>query len=405
MFPETDYGERVANFQTIGQESAQRRSQPLLPTDASQAESAERSPPRGRKALRLIGADKHKHSSLQKPRGGVKGGGGSMESAEQRFSAATLAFRKQDAQPSQASLHGGSQPALPPGSPARRGSIGPEHVKVVPVAPPKAEVGGRRYHLDQAYSSQADLAELGKARWNRDRFAYRCEFASQQYHLVRHKYDSEHGRDDQIELLPNDSKIPIKLPNVKMHLQPDRPPNLARAHDARFENINRDPKILSKTKVTPTISFDKLPRRETSTALINRNTVLHSYNPDDGRLRKRTDFSFVNIAKQRVDKEPVEVAHTHDELAASRQRLENTSGSKVSQGGVNGPIPMHRQGGPRQFAQHKKAQESEQHEKAIHDATTEEHKQRARQKRQEQIMAIHSRLNNKSGPGSRKPSP
>ena len=100
---------------------------------------------------------------------------------------------------------------------------------------------------------------MAAERWNKSEFSYKVEYTSKQYHMVRHKYNSQYGVDDQIELLPNSSKIPVKLPNVKMHLQSDRPPNLARAHDARFENINKDPKILSKVKSPPTIDFEKLP--------------------------------------------------------------------------------------------------------------------------------------------------
>ena len=176
--------------------------------------------------------------------------------------------------------------------------------------------------------------------------------------MVRHKYNPQFGVDDQIELLPNSNKIPIKLPNVKMHLQPDRPPNLARAHDARFENINRDPKILSKVKSPPTIDFGKIPERDTSNTLINKNTVCHMYSINDSQVKKRSNITFVDIGKMKDRPKDGEIDYTHDELRASQQQLGSTSGKSLSLGGINGPISMNKQA-PRSFAHFKVAEQQE----------------------------------------------
>ena len=103
-----------------------------------------------------------------------------------------------------------------------------------------------------------------------------------------------------------------------MHLQPDRPPNLARAHDARFENINKEPAIYSKTQKQTTIDFDKKPPRDTAGTLINREAKGPMYISDDSAIKKRTDFSFVDISKQKGPKKDPEIDYTHDELKASQ---------------------------------------------------------------------------------------
>lgn len=199
---------------------------------------------------------------------------------------------------------------------ARRASIAETRIGVVPVVPRQPDPNRRRYGI-KAYSSQEELKQLKKQRWNKNDFKYKVEFTSKQYHLVRNKHASEFGVDDKLELLPNTSKIPVKLPNVKMHLQPDRPPNLANAHDARFENINRDPTILSKVRKPSTVDFEKLPKRETSETLVNKNAVAHMYQINEKHVKKRTNFSFVDISKQKDEKKPGPIIHTHDEGRAS----------------------------------------------------------------------------------------
>ena len=99
-------------------------------------------------------------------------------------------------------------------SPRERLSSG---IKVVPVVAPQPDAAKRRYGIKN-YSSQLDLKQLKKERWNKNEFSYKVEYTSKQYHLVRHKYNADFGVDDQIELLPNSKHIPVKLPNVKMHL-------------------------------------------------------------------------------------------------------------------------------------------------------------------------------------------
>lgn len=50
-------------------------------------------------------------------------------------------------------------------------------------------------------------------------------------------------------MMPSNFKLTSsKLPAVKMNLQTNRPPNLVQLHDARFEEINKEPKILSTVK-------------------------------------------------------------------------------------------------------------------------------------------------------------
>ena len=192
-----------------------------------------------------------------------------------------------------------------------------QNIKVIPEVPRQPDPTKRRYGI-KTYSSQVDMKQLMKERLNRDEWSFKCEFASKQYHIVRHKYNPDFGVDDRIELLPNTSSIPVKLPNVKMHLQPDRPPNLARAHDARFENINKEPAIYSKTQKQTTIDFDKKPPRDTAGTLINREAKGPMYISDDSAIKKRTDFSFVDISKQKGPKKDPEIDYTHDELKASQ---------------------------------------------------------------------------------------
>ena len=57
-----------------------------------------------------------------------------------------------------------------------------------------------------------------------------------------------------------------------MNLQTNRPPNLVQLHDARFEEINKDPNILSTVKkVTSNINFDKMVRKDRHEYMINKN--------------------------------------------------------------------------------------------------------------------------------------
>ena len=143
-----------------------------------------------------------------------------------------------------------------------------------------------------------------------------------------------------------------------MHLQPERPPNLARAHDARFENINRDPTILSKVRSPPIVDFGKVPVRDTSHTLINKNTVCHMYSINDSQVKKRSNMSLVDIGKMKDRPKDPEIDYTHDELRASQQQLGSTSGKSLSLGGINGPISMNKQPA-RSFAHFKVAEEQE----------------------------------------------
>ena len=95
------------------------------------------------------------------------------------------------------------------------------------------------------------MSVQGKKRRN-----YDVVFQSKAYQIVKNK--PINGEEDAIEIVKQDYKIPTKLPNVKMHLQSERKPNMANAHEARFDNINKEPSIYSKSKRQPIIDFDKM---------------------------------------------------------------------------------------------------------------------------------------------------
>lgn len=92
----------------------------------------------------------------------------------------------------------------------------------------------------------------------------------------------------------------MKLPSVKMNLQTNRPPNLAQAHDSRFEMINKDPNILSTCKKVPQVDFDKMGKHERFNCLINKdNTVsMQRYEVKDDITKKRTNLGNIAIDKQ-----------------------------------------------------------------------------------------------------------
>ena len=75
------------------------------------------------------------------------------------------------------------------------------------------------------------------------------------YHLVRNR--NLYGNEDSIQLMPNTSQIPKKLPSVKMNLQTNRSPNMVNLHDSRLKEFNKDPQVLSSTKRVAQIDFNK----------------------------------------------------------------------------------------------------------------------------------------------------
>ena len=85
---------------------------------------------------------------------------------------------------------------------------------------------------------------------------YQVIYESKDYQIVKNR--SIQGEEDTIQIVKSNQRIPVKLPNVKMHLQSDRKPNMANAHEARFDNINKEPSIYSKSKKQPKIDFDKM---------------------------------------------------------------------------------------------------------------------------------------------------
>jgi hypothetical protein len=135
-----------------------------------------------------------------------------------------------------------------------------------------------------------------------ERFGYKVAYESEQYHIVRNK--ALYGNENSITILPNKeaSGIPIKLANVQMHLQSNRPPNLAQAHDRRFENINRDPSIFSKTRKSSTIDLQRLPKRETSFSLIKRDIAQNFYDVKDTQVKQKSALGSLEMKKQGTER-------------------------------------------------------------------------------------------------------
>ena len=85
-------------------------------------------------------------------------------------------------------------------------------------------------------------------------FGYEVELSTKQYHVVRNK--ALFGKEDSIEIVPNNvSLTQKKLPAVRMNLQTNRPLNMNQLNDARFENINKEPSILSTVKRPHQVNF------------------------------------------------------------------------------------------------------------------------------------------------------
>lgn len=137
-----------------------------------------------------------------------------------------------------------------------------------------------------------------------------------------------------------------------MHLQSDRKPNMARAHEARFDNINKEPSIYSKSKRTqPHVQFDKMLKKERHECLINPNSDLsmQRYLIKES-LTKKNNSKLLALDKQiswekLVDntKKPTSEMDSYDIGKAHNQKLQSTSsGAKVTNGGVRGILSIDR---------------------------------------------------------------
>ena len=94
-----------------------------------------------------------------------------------------------------------------------------------------------------------DLAhKRNKIPESKSALGYNVVYESKNYQIIRNR--PLHGEEDSLEIVKSNYRIPQKLPNVKMFLQSDRKPNMSNAHDARFDNINKEPSIYSKSKKT-----------------------------------------------------------------------------------------------------------------------------------------------------------
>jgi len=132
----------------------------------------------------------------------------------------------------------------------------------------------------------------------KEKFPYEIAYATKKYHLVRNRNTDG---DDSIQLLPNSTTtLEHRLPRVKMDLQTNRPPNLAQLHDARFETINRDPKILTNVRKVASIDFNKQDRTERHQCLINDNNEIsmQKYQVKDDVLKKRATAGNISLDKQ-----------------------------------------------------------------------------------------------------------
>ena len=120
-------------------------------------------------------------------------------------------------------------------------------------------------------------------------------FESERYHIVR-------NQSQQLEVVPNQStEISQKLPAIHLDLQTQRKPNYGQVHDARFEVINRDPAIYSRTKNYAVVNFDKLPCRDTSVSLIRRDIGQNFYEVKDSLIKYKVtgidDWSRITARK------------------------------------------------------------------------------------------------------------
>ena len=86
-------------------------------------------------------------------------------------------------------------------------------------------------------------------------------------------------------------------------MQSDRKPNMSQAHDGRFENINKDPAIYSRTKRASEIDLSKLSKRETSECLIRKDFGQNFYDPNLNATKSRVDIGLIEL-KRSLSRQP-----------------------------------------------------------------------------------------------------
>ena len=210
--------------------------------------------------------------------------------------------------------------------------------------------------------------------------SYHCEYQTKKYHIVRDRNLYDEG--DSIQIVANNIYVKAKLPSVKMNLQTNRPPNRVQLHDARFEDIDKEPKILSTVKKQKMTNFDlqgKLDVRHH--CMINKDSEIgmQKYQINESITKKRSQFGNVDMSKH-YDWEKLVLKderqknadnfETHDTLKAADQQLKQTSNYKSTGGGQRAPVSMAQQG-PREFLQFSMANQSERYEKNIEQANDE----------------------------------
>ena len=130
-------------------------------------------------------------------------------------------------------------------------------------------------------------------------FGYDVKYASKHYHVVQNRRNGQHSECSMM-LLPNRSTTSEShLPRVKMNLQTNRPPNLAQAHDARFEVIDKNPSMLTTHRRVPTLNFSKQHRLACHQHLINESShnLMQRYSPNESLVTKRASIGVLDINK------------------------------------------------------------------------------------------------------------
>ena len=163
-------------------------------------------------------------------------------------------------------------------------------------------VTGKRDLLIESLAQPKSNQPIKLSRYNKTRsddFGYEIAYQTKMYHLVRNR--NLYGNEDSIQLMPNTSQIPKKLPSVKMNLQTNRSPNMVNLHDSRLKEFNKDPQVLSSTKRVAQIDFNKQNNRVRCDFLVdNRKSDLspQRYIIKEDIVKPRVDFGSIDMDKQ-----------------------------------------------------------------------------------------------------------
>jgi hypothetical protein len=101
----------------------------------------------------------------------------------------------------------------------------------------------------------------------------------------------------------------------------------------RFENINKDPPISTRTRHPSVVQMSKLSKRDTSFSLIRKDIGHNFYEPVDKLTRQRQQIGMVELARLSPRKSQPEIGPVcYDPLKAHNQFLQSkrNSGSLVS---------------------------------------------------------------------------